>query len=86
LYQTPRPRCFLADKGYDKLDNIKHVASLGMIPVIAVRRPEKDKETGRRLYDGTYDEDGWPTCLSGQSMEYVETDPEKGHMFRCTPG
>ena len=83
MYQTLRPRYFLGDKGYDKLDNIKHVVSLGMIPVIAIRRPAKDKETGKRLYDGTYDEDGRPTCIGGQSMEYVETDPEKGHLFRC---
>ena len=45
--------------------------------------PEKNKETGKRLYDGIYDEDGRPTCIGGQSMEYVETDPEKGHLFRC---
>ena len=83
LYRTLRPRYFLGDKGYDKLDNVKHVVSLGMIPVIAVRRPEKDKETGRRLYDGIYDEEGRPTCIGGKSMEYVETDPEKGHLFRC---
>ena len=83
LYRTLRPRYFLGDKGYDKLDNIKHVVSLSMIPVIAIRRPEKDKETGRRLYDGIYDEDGRPTCIGGKSMEYVETDAEKGHLFRC---
>ena len=86
LYRKLRPRYFLGDKGYDKLDNIKHVVSLGMIPVIAIRRPEKDKETGKRLYDGIYDEDGRPTCIGGQSMEYVETDPEKGHLFRCPVG
>ena len=83
LYQSVKPKYFLSDKGYDKLDNIKHVVSLGMIPVMAVRRPEKDKKTGKRLYDGTYDEVGRPTCIGGQSMEYVETDPEKGHLFRC---
>ena len=83
LHRTLRPRYFLGDKGYDKLDNIKHVVSLGMIPVIAIRRPEKDKETGKRLYDGIFDEDGRPTCIGGQSMEYVETAPDKGHLFRC---
>ena len=86
LYRKLRPRYFLGDKGYDKLDNIQHVVSLGMIPVIAIRRPAKDKETGKRLYDGIYDEDGRPTCIGGQSMEYVETDPEKGHLFRCPVG
>ena len=83
LYPTLKPKYFLADKGYDKLDNILHVAQQGMIPVMAVRRPEKDKRTGKRLYDGIYDEEGRPTCIGGKSMEYVETDDEKGHLFRC---
>lgn len=83
LYRTLRPKYFLGDKGYDKLDNIKHVLSLGMMPVIAVRRPQKDKETGKRLYDGTYDEEGRPVCDCGKPTEYVETDPEWGHLFRC---
>ena len=85
LYRTLSPRYFLGDKGYDSLDNILHIISLGMIPVVAIRRPEKDKETGKRLYVGIFDEDGRPTCIGGNSMEYVETDPEKGHLFRC-PG
>ena len=45
--------------------------------------PQKDRKTGQRLYDGIYDKDGRPTCFGGQSMEYVETDPEQGHLFRC---
>lgn len=83
LYWTLRPRYLLGDKGYDSLENIQHIISLGMIPAVAVRRPEKDKETGKRLYHGIFDEDGRPTCVGGKSMEYVETDPEKGHLFRC---
>ena len=54
-----------------------------MIPVIAVRLPEKDKATGERLYNGIYDKDGRPTCIGGKSMEYAPTDPEEGHLFRC---
>ena len=64
LYRTLSPQYFLGDKGYDSLKNILHVISLGMIPVIAIRLPEKDPETGQRLYDSTYVEDGRPTlCL-----------------------
>ncbi len=59
--------------------------TLGMMPIIAVRLPEKDPETGRRLYDGTYVEDGRPLCACGCPMEYVTTDPAKGHLFRCHP-
>ena len=82
LYETLGPQYFLGDKGYDSLENIKHLVSLGLIPVVAVRLPEKDEE-GQRLYDGIYDKDGRPTCVGGKPMEYVETDPEKGHLFRC---
>ncbi len=83
LYETLGSRYFLGDKGYDSLENIKYLVSLGLIPVVAVRLPRKDEETGKRLYDGIYDADGQPTCVGGKSMEYVETDPEKGHLFRC---
>ena len=82
LYETLGPRYFLGDKGYDRLENIKYLVGLGLIPVVAVRLPEKDEE-GQRLYDGIYDAEGRPTCIGGKSMEYVETDPEKGHLFRC---
>ncbi len=54
-----------------------------MMPVIAVRLPEKDKETGKRLYKGDFDEDGRPLCACGKAMEYVLTGPEEGHLFRC---
>ena len=83
LYETLGPRYFLGDKGYDRLENIKHLVSVGLIPVVSVRLPEKNEENGKRLYDGIYDAEGRPTCIGGKSMEYVETDPEQGHLFRC---
>ncbi len=83
LYRELSPRYFLGDKGYDSLKNILHVIELGMMPVIAVRLPKKDKETGRRLYDGIYDKDGRPTCVDGKSMEYLETDTKGRHLFGC---
>ena len=82
LYKTLNPRYFLGDKGYDSLKNILHVISLGMMPIIAVRLPEKDPETGQRLYDGIYVEDGRPLCAYSCPMEYDATDPEQGHLFR----
>ncbi len=85
LYRTLSPRYFLGDKGYDSLKNILHVISLGMIPVIAIRLPEKDPETGQRLYDGAYVEDGRPLSACSCPMEYIETDPEQGHLFQCPP-
>ena len=86
LYNWLGPRYFLADKGYDSLDNIIHLVRLGIIPVIAVRLPTKDKKTGKRLHDGIYDGKGRPTCIGGQPMTYVRSDPERGHQFQCPPG
>ena len=85
LYRTLSPSYFLGDKGYDSLKNLMDLVSRGMVPIVAIRRPPKDKATGNRLYDGIYDEKGRPTCVGGLPMEYVETDPEKGHLFRCPP-
>ena len=86
LYRTLSPRYFLGDKGYDSLDNILHLVKLGLIPIIAIRQPPKDKETGERLYDGIHTEDGRPNCMGKQPMDYVGTDPEQGHLFQCPAG
>ena len=80
-----KPKFLLADKGYDSLPNFQHTAKQGIIPIIAVRRPQKDKETGKRWFDSTYDEDGRPLCVGGQPMDYIGTDTEGNHHFRC-PG
>ena len=83
LYPTLHPTYFIGDKGYDSLENFVHAISRGMIPIIAVCEPPKDKDTGKRLYDGIHDVKGRPTCVGGKSMEYLGTDPERGHLFRC---
>jgi hypothetical protein len=83
LYRELSPRYFLGDKGYDSLKNILHIIERGMMPVVAIRLPAKDKETGEQLYDGIYAADGRPTCVGGKAMEYLRTDPEKGHLFGC---
>ena len=79
-----KPRFLLADKGYDSLPNFQHTVKQDIIPIIAVRRPQKDTKTGHRLFDGTYDEDGRPSCVGGQFMEYLGTDPKGNHHFRCS--
>lgn len=83
LYESLSPRYFLGDKGYDSLKNIQHIIDRGMVPVVAIRLPAKDKETGKQLYDGIYDKDGRPTCIGGKAMECVDTDAEMGHWFGC---
>lgn len=85
LYWTLSPRYFLGDKGYDSLKNILYLVKLGMIPIIAIRRPLKDPETGERLYDGIYTVDGRPTCIGGLPMDYFNTDRRLGHLFVCPP-
>ena len=35
------------------------------------------------MYDGIYEADGRPTCVGGKPMQYVETDAEQGHLFKC---
>ena len=81
-----RPRFMLADKGDDSLPNFSHTAGQGIIPVIAVRRPQKDAKTGKRLFDGTYTKDGRPVCLGRKPMNWLGTDPDGAHHFRCPPG
>jgi len=80
-----RAKYVMADKGYDRLKNYEHAVKRGIIPIIPPRRPEKDKKTGRRLYDGTYTEDGRPLCLGRRAMVWPGTDPDGAHHFRCPP-
>ena len=81
-----KPRCLLADKGYDSEENFVHTAKRGIIPLIAVRRPPKNKETGERRFEGTYTENGRPVCRGGKPMAWVGMDPDEGHLFRCPAG
>ena len=81
-----KPKFVMADKGYDALNNFKHTVKRGCIPIFAVRRPPQDKKTGKRRYEGLYDEDGRPICVGGESMAYLGTDPDGGHHFRCRTG
>ena len=81
-HQWLKPKAVMADKGYDALSNFEHVLKRRIIPIIAVRRPPKDKKTGERRYDGLYDKDGRPVCVGGKPMTYLGTDPEGAHHFR----
>ena len=78
-----KPKCLLADKGYDSKDNFIETNKRGIVPVIAVRRPPKNKKTGKRRFDGTYTEDGRPVCMGGKPMAWLGTDPDGAHHFRC---
>ena len=71
----------MADKGYDSRANHEAVASRDAILVCPARR-----YAGRALYEGIYTERGVPTCIGMVPMEYVRSDPQKGHLYRCPPG
>ena len=76
-----RPTHVMADKGYDSRANHEAVAGQDAILVCPARR-----YAGRTLYEGIYTERGVPTCIGMVSMEYIRTDPEKGHLYRCPSG
>ena len=96
MYPWLAPKYLLADKGYDSIGNFAWLDSKGIIPIIAVRRPREDNEQNRRHEveikgpSGSYIQevnvDGYPVCTGGRLMEYVGSDPERGHLFRCAKG
>ena len=96
-YPWLTPKYLLADKGYDSTQNFVWLDSIGITPIIAVRKPRKAKGKGRATHDvevegphGTYiqayNADGYPVCAGDETMEYVGADSERGHLFRCRCG
>ena len=75
----------LADKAYAGLGRLQHLVDNGIVPIVAVPRPREDEE-GQRLYEGIYTAAGRLTCIGREPMEFLGTDPEKGHLFRCPAG
>ena len=81
LYDWFEPRYCLADRGYDSNRNHNYLDKRGVIPIIHIRaRP------GGGFIDGTYTTEGTPVCLGRVPMEYVGSDPERGHLYRCREG
>ena len=63
-----------------------HALKRGVIPVIAVRRPPKNKKTVKRLFDGACTEDGRPVCGGGKPMARLGMALDGAHHFRCPAG
>ena len=78
LYPWFQPAAVMADRGYDSMANHKYLHQKGILPIIHIRR-----KANAALYDGIYTEQGVPTCLGQVPMEYVRSDPEQGHLYRC---
>ena len=74
------PEHVMADKGYDSQANHRAVLKHGSIPIIAIRKTPGDKPR-----EGVYTQDGAPTCIGMVEMDYVRSDQEKGHLYRCRP-
>ena len=47
-------------------------------PVIHIRKPSNTS-----LYKGIYTEEGVPTCIGMVPMEYVGTNKDGHHLYRC---
>ena len=78
LYPWFKPSAVVADRGYDSVANHEYLHQRGILPVIHIRR-----KANAALHDGIYTVPGVPTCLGQVPMEYVRSDPEKGHLYRC---
>ena len=53
-------------------------------PIIAIRKPGRQMPVP--LHEGIYTADGTPTCTGMAKMEYVRSDPARGHLYRCAEG
>ena len=78
LYPWFKPSAVIADRGYDSMANHEYLHQKGILAIIHIRR-----KANAALYDGIYTEQGVPTCLGQVPMEYVRSDPEKGHLYKC---
>ena len=67
-------RYMTGDRGYDAASNYVHLDRKRILSVIHRRDTDKGD---------IYAVSGSPTCVGGEEMEYVGTDQEKGHLFRC---
>ena len=70
-------RYALADRGYDAGTNYRYLEDHGIAPVIFMRNTDKN---------GIYTVRGKPKCVGGKAMDFIGTDEEKGHQFRCPEG
>lgn len=80
------PEYVIADRGYDSVANHRRVIRWGAKPVIhIIDRKKGRKKLSDRIYNDVYTIKGVPTCMGMREMEYVRSDPEMGHLYRCRP-
>ncbi len=70
----------MCDKAYDSRNHQQTLVNNGTIPITPLRAP-----SNTNLHGGIFTEKGIPTCVGGAPMQYLESDTDKGHRFRCDP-
>lgn len=73
-----KPNAVIADRGYDASYNHEYLWQKGILPIIHIR-----KNAQSDLYNGIYTTEGVPTCIGQVPMQYVRSDPKRGHLYRC---
>lgn len=83
-YEDFQPEYVIADRGYDSIANHRAVLKRGARPIIhIIDRKKHETELRNKIFNDIYTIKGVPTCLGMQEMEFLKTDPEKGHLYRC---
>ena len=77
-HEWHQPEYVMADRGYDSRANHEAVKERGGVLICRTRR-----KANNALYEGIYTHEGVPTCLGQVPMEYVRSDPDLGHLYRC---
>lgn len=74
-------KALMADRGYDATSNHEYLVDKNILPVIMMKKAAHT--TGSSLINGIYTAEGVPTCVGQVPMQYIRTDSEKGHLYRC---
>ena len=77
-HEWHQPEYVMADRGYDSRPNHMAVSERGGVLICRTRR-----NANNALYEGIYTHEGVPTCLGLLKMEYIRSDPDLGHLYRC---
>ena len=78
MFRWFRPSAVMADRGYDAMSNYEDIHRHGALPVVLIRELSPTK-----VYEDIYNKEGIPLCLGNIPMEYVRSDPSRGHLYRC---
>ncbi len=78
-FQWFSPKVLTADRGYDYPEIHEYLRKRGILAIIHMRK----SSASDGLCDGIFNEKGQPMCMGSIPMEFVRTDEERGHLYRC---